>query len=36
MPPAIRALIADLHSTDDRSPEAMRVIYQRYHSKLLA
>ena len=36
MTPAIRALIADLHSTDDRSPEAMRAIYQRHHSELLA
>jgi mannose-6-phosphate isomerase-like protein (cupin superfamily) len=36
MTPAIRALIADLHATDDRSPEAMRAIYQRHHSELLA
>lgn len=36
MTPAIRALIADLHATDDRSPEAMRAIYQRHHSELLS
>ena len=30
------SLITDLHATDDRSPEAMRAIYQRYHSELLA
>jgi mannose-6-phosphate isomerase-like protein (cupin superfamily) len=36
MTPTIRALIADLHATDDRSPEAMRAIYQRHHSELLA
>jgi mannose-6-phosphate isomerase-like protein (cupin superfamily) len=36
MTPSIRALIADLHATDDRSPEAMRAIYQRHHSELLA
>ncbi|HEY7093471.1 MAG TPA: cupin domain-containing protein [Ktedonobacterales bacterium] len=36
MTPAIRALIADLHATDDRSPEAMRAIYQRHRSELLA
>ncbi len=36
MTPAIRALIADLHSTDDRSPEAMRAVYQRHRSELLA
>jgi mannose-6-phosphate isomerase-like protein (cupin superfamily) len=35
MTPNIRALIADLHATDDRSPDAMRAIYQRHHSELL-
>ena len=35
MTPAIRALIADLHATNDRSPEAMRAIYQRHRSELL-
>jgi len=35
MTPAIRALIADLHATDDRSPAAMRAIYQRRRSELL-
>jgi mannose-6-phosphate isomerase-like protein (cupin superfamily) len=35
MTPAIRALIADLHATDDRGPEAMRAIYQRHRSELL-
>jgi mannose-6-phosphate isomerase-like protein (cupin superfamily) len=36
MTPSIRALIADLHATDDRSPAAMRAIYQRHRSELLA
>jgi mannose-6-phosphate isomerase-like protein (cupin superfamily) len=36
MTPAIRDLIADLHATDDRSPDAMRAIYHRHHSELLA
>jgi mannose-6-phosphate isomerase-like protein (cupin superfamily) len=36
MTAAIRNLIADLHATEDRSPEAMRAIYQRHHSELLA
>ncbi|HEY7022540.1 MAG TPA: cupin domain-containing protein [Ktedonobacterales bacterium] len=36
MTPTIRALIADLHVTDDRSPEATRAIYQRHRSELLA
>ena len=35
MTPAIRDLIADLHATNDRSPEAMRAIYQRRHSELI-
>ena len=36
MTPTIRQLIADLHATDDHSAEAMRAIYQRYRSELLA
>jgi mannose-6-phosphate isomerase-like protein (cupin superfamily) len=36
MTAAIRNLIADLHATEDRSPEALRAIYQRHHSELLA
>lgn len=36
MTPTIAQLIADLHATADRSPEAMRAVFRRHQSDLLA
>jgi mannose-6-phosphate isomerase-like protein (cupin superfamily) len=35
MPPAIHQLIQAIHATSDRSPEAMRALFQRHDSQLL-
>jgi mannose-6-phosphate isomerase-like protein (cupin superfamily) len=35
MPPAIHQLIQAIHATSDRSPEAMRALFQRHDSELL-
>lgn len=35
MPPTIYQLIQAIHSTGDRSPEAMRALFRRYDSELL-
>ena len=35
MPPTIHRLIEAIHSTSDRSPDAMRALFQRYDSELL-
>jgi len=35
MPPAIHQLIPAIHATSDRSPEAMRALFQRFDSELL-